>query len=310
MFTPRVTAILQALLVTLIWSASWVLIKVGLADIPPVMFGGLRYFIAFLCLAALAVRSAQTRAAVSRLTRRQWFLLLLLGFTFYTVTQGAQFVALTSLPAVTLSLMLNFTPVVVLGMGVVMLGERPTLRQAAGIAVFLLGTLIYFWPVSFPAEQIFGLVVGFVCMFANGFSGVLGRYVNRDGAISPLVVTVISMGIGSIILLGAGVITEGMPALRLSDWALIVWLAVVHTALTFTLWNITLRTLSAVESSVINNTMLVQIALLAWLFLGEIITTQGVVGLLLATVGILVVQVTGRAVTAKTLRPASQQSAE
>lgn len=310
MFSARLTAILQALLVTLIWSASWVLIKIGLADIPPVTFAGLRYFIAFLCLAVLAARSAQTRAAVSRLTGRQWALLLLLGFTFYTVTQGAQFVALAFLPAVTLSLMLNFTPVVVLGLGAALLGERPTQRQVVGIGVFLLGTLIYFWPVSFPTHEVFGLLIGLAGMCANAVSGVLGRYVNRDGATAPIVVTAISMGVGSAILLGAGLVTEGMPTLRFSDWALIVWLAVVHTALAFTLWNVTLRTLSAVESSVINNTMLVQIALLAWLFLGEAITAQGVLGLLLAAAGILVVQVAGRSASVKALRSAVRQSAD
>jgi len=303
MFSARLTAILQALLVTLIWSASWVLIKMGLADIPPVTFAGLRYFVAFLCLAALAARSAQSRAAVRRLTRRQWGLLLALGFTFYTLTQGTQFVALTSLPAVTLSLLLNFTPVIVLGLGAALLHERPSRRQLMGIGLFLLGALIYFWPVSFPTREVFGLVVGLVGVFANGFSSVLGRYVNRDGAIAPLVVTTISMGSGSALLLGGGLLVEGLPVLSLPAWALIVWLAVVHTALAFTLWNATLRTLSAVESSVINNTMLVQIALLAWLFLGETITAQGALGLLLAAVGILVVQVAGRVGVSRAVRP-------
>ena len=40
------------------------------------------------------------------------------------------------------------------------------------------------------------------------------------------------------------------------------WLALVNSAFAFTLWNRTLRTLSATESSVINNTMLIQIAIL------------------------------------------------
>ena len=39
-------AVLQALFVTLIWSASWVLIKVGLAHIPAITFAGLRYSLA------------------------------------------------------------------------------------------------------------------------------------------------------------------------------------------------------------------------------------------------------------------------
>ncbi len=310
MFSARATAMLQALLVTLIWSASWVLIKVGLTDIPPVTFAGLRYFIAFLCLAALAARSPQSRAAVQRLTRRQWGLLVALGFTFYTLTQGAQFVALTSLPAVTLSLMLNFTPVFVLALGVLLLGERPVRRQLVGIGLFLLGTLVYFWPVSLPAQALFGLVVGLAGTFANAVSSVLGRYVNRDGAITPLVVTTVSMGIGSALLLAGGLLAEGPPRLDLSAWALIIWLAVVHTALAFTLWNASLRTLSALESSVINNTMLVQIALLAWLFLGEAITAQGALGLLLAAVGILIVQVAGRAVRPAVARPAAVEQGE
>ena len=51
------------------------------------------------------------------------------------------------------------------------------------------------------------------------------------------------------------------------------------------------RRLTAIESSLINNTMLVQIALLAWLFLGESIGVREALGLLLAVLGVLLVQV-------------------
>lgn len=43
----------------------------------------------------------------------------------------------------------------------------------------------------------------------------------------------------------------------------------MNTAFAFTSWNATLRRLSAMESSVVNTTMLIQIAVLAWVFLGE-----------------------------------------
>ena len=45
-----------------------------------------------------------------------------------------------------------------------------------------------------------------------------------------------------------------------------------------------------IESSLINNTMLVQIAILAWLFLGEPIGAREAVGLILAMLGVLLVQ--------------------
>jgi drug/metabolite transporter (DMT)-like permease len=62
----------------------------------------------------------------------------------------------------------------------------------------------------------------------------------------------------------------------------------------FTLWNHTLRTLSAMESSIINNTMLIQIAVLAWLFLGESLSWRMVLGMVLAALGTLLVQVRRR----------------
>ena len=52
----------------------------------------------------------------------------------------------------------------------------------------------------------------------------------------------------------------------------------LFTAFAFTLWNLSLQRLSAVESASVNNTMLVQIALLAWLLLGERLTPAQAAG--------------------------------
>jgi drug/metabolite transporter (DMT)-like permease len=98
------------------------------------------------------------------------------------------------------------------------------------------------------------------------------------------------MGVGAMALLAAGVYIQGFPRLSLLNWAIIAWLAVVNTAFAFTLWNHTLRSLSAMESSIINNTMMIQIPILALLFLNERMNGREWVGLLLAGLGILVVQ--------------------
>ena len=87
------------------------------------------------------------------------------------------------------------------------------------------------------------------------------------------------MGIGSIALLGTGLAIEGFTSLSLLNWAMIGWLAVVNTAFAFTLWNHTMRSLPAMESSIINNTMMIQIPILAMLFLGEQITWREGLGM-------------------------------
>jgi drug/metabolite transporter (DMT)-like permease len=191
---------------------------------------------------------------------------------------------------VAVSLLLNFTTVAVALMGIVWLAERPGPWQWGGIVINIAGILIYFYPVNLPAGQIFGLFVAAIGVLANAGSASLGRSVNRAGDISPLAVTTISMGVGAVLLLGIGVLTQGFPGLSYSSWLIVGWLAVVNTAFAFTLWNITLRTLSAVESSIINSTMLIQIALLAWLFLGEQLSWQEMGGMILAGVGVFIVQ--------------------
>ena len=102
--------------------------------------------------------------------------------------------------------------------------------------------------------------------------------------------TAISMAVGAVVLLTVGLVVEGMPALDVRGWAIIAWLGVVNTALAFTIWNHTLRVLTAVESSVVNNTMLIQIAILAVIFLGERLGALQVAGLACAALGALTVQ--------------------
>lgn len=288
-FSPHLKAVLQALFVTFLWSTSWVFIKFGLADIPALTFAGLRYSLAFLCLLPLALRPVH-REPLRHLTSWGWIRLVGLGLLFYTVTQGAQFLGLAYLPAITTNLLLTFTTIIVSLLGIVFLQERPTLLQWGGTGLYLLGVLIFFYPASIPVSQVFGLIVVLIGVLANALSAILGRYVNRQGDLSPLVVTVVSMGIGAAVLLSIGLITQGLPRLSLLNWAIIGWLAIANTAFAFTLWNQTLRLLSAFESSIINNMMMIQIPVLALLFLGEQITWREGIGMALAGAGIIIVQ--------------------
>jgi drug/metabolite transporter (DMT)-like permease len=282
-------AVFQALLVTFLWSTSWVLIKLGLDDIPALTFAGLRYTLAALCLWPLAWRSGRLRA-LRHLPPRAWLRLIVLGVLFYAVTQGAQFLGLDRLPAVTTSLLLSFTAVVVALLGLWLLRERLVRAQWLGIGLYLLGVLAYFYPVAIPTDQLAGLGIVLAGVLANALSTVLGRAVNRGGAVPPLAVTVISMSTGALILLATGIVTQGLPALSPESWMIVIWLAVVNTAFAFTLWNHTQRTLSAIESGLINNTMLIQIAILAWMFLGEALSVREIAGLVAAGVGVLIVQ--------------------
>lgn len=190
----RLIAILQALFVVFLWATSWVLIKFGLEEIPPLTFAGLRYFLAFLCLLGGVFLYRDAKHQVKSLSKGAWSQLIFLGFLFYAGTQGASFVALAHLPAVTVNLLWSFSSVFVALVGIAWLSEKPTGFQWIGILLALLGAMMYFYPVTIPKSQWIGYFVAVIGIMANAVSSSMGRDINRSAEYHPLVVTVVSMG--------------------------------------------------------------------------------------------------------------------
>ena len=110
----HIKAVLQALLVTFLWSSSMILIKFGLkAGLPAITFAGLRYSFAFVCLIVLVLFNPTHRRALRSIPRAVCVQLSLLGILFYTITQGANFIGLSLLTANSLSLIFNFAPLLI-----------------------------------------------------------------------------------------------------------------------------------------------------------------------------------------------------
>lgn len=279
-----------ALAVTVLWSSSWILIRVGLDDesLPPITFAALRYTLAAVVLVGWTSRNTNHRRAVRQLSRGDLTRLAALGVVFYTVNQAAVFVAIDNQPAATNSLVLSLTPLLVAGAGARSLGERAAIRQVAGAALVALGAWLYFSG-DLGATAV-GMIAALAALVANTFSSVFGRHVNRGHSIPAVVVTTVSMVIGAALLLVTGLAVDGWPSVSGRAALIIGWLAVVNTALAFTLWNVSLRRLTALESAGINNTMLIQIAVLAWIFLDEQPGVMGAVGVLVVSLGVFLTQ--------------------
>jgi drug/metabolite transporter (DMT)-like permease len=286
--------VLQALFVTFLWSTSWVLIKIGLEDLhlEPISFAGLRYVVAAAVLLPFGVRALRTRSGPpidGALLRR----VVIYGLFFVAIAQGAQFAALAVLPATAVNLVLSTIPVAVALIAVARRLEGPTPGQLAGVALVVVGAVLYFGPLDLGTAGLLGIGAAAVGVAASATSAHLGRDLARDamerlgGAIG---LTAISMAVGAAVLIVVGLALEGMPSLDLRGWAIIAWLGVVNTAFAFTIWNHTLRVLTAVESSVVNNTMMIQIAILAVVFLDERLGPPQIAGLACAGLGALVVQ--------------------
>lgn len=291
----RTFSIFQAFFVTILWSSSWPIMKIGLESIPPLFFAGLRYFIASLILVILVLATPKHRKIIKTIPRRWWIRLVIYGLIFYTFTQGAQFVAILYLEdTITVSLLLSFTPILVLILAIFLVKEKPNLAQILFVFTALIGALMYFYPfveIQTSVMGLIGLIAAIVGLVANALSTIMGRAINKVQEFNPLVVTTISMLIGSVVLLVSGMIIEGIPVLSLTSIGYILWLSFVNTAFAFTLWNNVMQKLQAVEISIINNTMLAQIALLALIFLNERPSVLEWIGIAIVAVSALLLQI-------------------
>jgi drug/metabolite transporter (DMT)-like permease len=131
----------EAILVTFLWSSSYVLIKFGLLEIPPFLFAAVRYTLAFVILGMLCIARVGTDKSGRKSTTvaNGKALLVAAGICGYTLAQSLQFVSLFYLPAVTNTFVLNFTPIFVLVLGILFLREKVSRLQLVGLPVALLG---------------------------------------------------------------------------------------------------------------------------------------------------------------------------
>lgn len=287
MINPYLLASLEATLVTILWSSSFVLIKWGLKELPPFLFAGLRYFGGFLVLLAFALALRRQRLPQA-LGLRRWAKLVGVGIAQYTLGNGLLFLSLTMIPAVTASFIQGLIPLLVAVLGVLHLRERPSLLQAGGIGLALVGVYIFF-PLDVARGQAVGIVIALGAALSFAYQMILVRDLSRDGVPGTLWLTIISLGIGGGLLFLPAAF-EPLPRLTITGMAILLWLIVVNTAFAYLLWNHALEYLKAFEQAMVANTMPLQIALWAWLFLGEEMTFRMVIGLVVVVSGVFVVQ--------------------
>ncbi len=274
-------SVLQALFVTVLWSSSWVIIKFELEEIPPLYFAGFRYLVGAATLLLVLIASSEHRLTLKSQSKRSLGYLSIYGLVFITLTQGGMFLALSLLPAITTAFLLNLTPFIVIVFSIFFLREVPSRFELLLFLIVFIGILIYFFPLQFDIAHLAGLMIGFGVVVVNSLSSIIGRAINRESNISPLVVTGVSMTIGTLFLLIGALIVEPFPTISLSSLIAILWLGVVNTAFAFTLWNNAMRKIRAMEMSVINGVMFPQIILLSIFFLAEMPSMKEWVGLLI-----------------------------
>jgi drug/metabolite transporter (DMT)-like permease len=169
------------------------------------------------------------------------------------------------------------------------LKERISMAAGAGVGIALAGMVIIgFSDFAVSQESLYGDLLALIGMFALAAYILSGRRIRQKTPVLPYVTVV--YGVATIVLfMGCLIFTVPLLPYPVEEWVLFLALAVVPMILGHTVYNWTLRYVTAlvVSMSILGEPILS--AILAYLLLSEVPTNWVVLGGILILVGIYLV---------------------
>lgn len=226
---------LLAMLVVVVWGLNFVVIKLGLHNMPPLMLAGLRFvLVAFPAILVVARPKIPMR------------LLLGYGLTISFGQFAFLFCAINfGMPAGLASLVLQAQAFFTIILGAVMFGERLQGKQLVGITLAVFGVLVLAES-SLNGQHV--ALLGFLLTLAAAFSWACGNIFNKKimqhssrPAVMSLVVwsaliPIVPFMVCSLIFDGPALMLKSVVAIDTTTLLSLVYLAFIATILGYGIW--------------------------------------------------------------------------
>lgn len=220
--------------IAFLWGSTWSVIRIGLDDLPPLRFAGLRMAIAAVLLAPFLLRGGTWRALRGPTGRR----IALVGMFQIALPYGLMFVAQQWVPSGLAAILFATFPVWIALLARLLLpgeGLGPGRIAAAllGIAGVAVLQLPHLGRVEGSGRLLLGSALVVIASIVVALANVLAR--RHLTAVSPLAMTAGQAAIGAVVLLAAALAFErGLPgAFTPRAVAALLYLAVFATAVTY-----------------------------------------------------------------------------
>jgi drug/metabolite transporter (DMT)-like permease len=220
----------------LIWGSTWLAIKLGLRDLPPITFAGIRFALAALLLGGIV----WWRRARLPATRGEWQLLAYTGFLTITLNYALVFWGEQYISSGLAALLSATVPLFGLPLAHRYVSSEPlTWFRLAGVLLGLMGVAVVFsgelgtgGPLALWASV--GIIIA---ALATAHAGVLVKA--RGTHIEPPVLAGVQMAGGCLPLLAGGLAFEGSPVHF--DWtplaiASLLYLTVLGSVIAFLMY--------------------------------------------------------------------------
>ncbi|MDY0913587.1 EamA family transporter [Rathayibacter festucae] len=262
---------LLALLVVLLWGLNFVVIDVGLADVPPLLFLAVRFTVVAVPAVFFVPRPKaplRTVATIGAFMSLGQFALLYLALAL-------------GMPAGLASLVVQVQIVLTVLIAAVLLKERPTRRQSVGLVVGVAGLVIVALSHGAVAPWLpFVVCLGGALSWAIG--NVLTRRAKGASGLSLVVWSALVVPIPALLLSllvdGGPAIADALQGLSVAAVLSTLYTAVFASLIGYGIWNSLLARYPA--ASVVPFTLLVPVVgvLSAWVLLGEVPSVGVLVG--------------------------------
>ena len=220
---------LAAVLVTIIWGSSFVVIKLGVGTMPPLLLAALRFFFA----AIPAILFIQRPKA-------SWANVMAYGFFLGVAQFGLLFAALAfGMPASLASLVMQAQVFFTIFFAAFVMGERPGPHQIVGGLIGFLGLVI----IAVPRLSGSGAGPFLMTVAAAASWGVANIVSKRAGRVDMLGYIVWASLVAPLPLLGLSLLIDGpaqvisaLTSMSAGTWGAVAYLAYPTTVLAFGIW--------------------------------------------------------------------------
>jgi len=291
---PRWKTLLAFAIIYFVWGSTFLAIRIGVRELPPLLFAAMRFFVAGIVLFLWMIAQGE-RAP----TRRQWMSAFLLAFLIFVVDYGLLFWAEKRVPSGIAAVMMATIPVFTAISEIAILRTRQfTLRLVTalligigGVAVLMSRSLNLGGAAIEPAGAI-ALIVGSISW---SIAGALSRKLPLPS--SKVMSSGSQMLAGGILLtLSAAAFGEfhgfRPAAVSMGAWLSLLYLIVAGSIIGFTAYVWLVHHESPTKVSTYAYVNPVVAVILGYLLAGESLGPRTVVGTLLVLVSVIVITTT------------------
>lgn len=278
------------LLLCLLWGTTWIFIKIGLQDLPPMAFAASRFILAVIILFAII----RIQKIPLPKTAKEWKLIALTGVLQFSINYSLVFwseVYITSGLAAVLQAMITVFGLILAW--IFLPNERITKLKIIAVAIGIVGVAVIF------IDQ---LKVQSLMAFLGSVGIVIGAYAAaqasilvkaKGGAFHPAALVFGQMICGLPLIIIYSLIVEGNPLNYNWTWQAIgcvVYLTIAGTIAAFWLYYWLLGKIESTKAMMISLVTPLIAVVIGWLVLGETLPPQTGIGglLIIASIGLIV----------------------